>query len=77
MRGFHLQLLIAVATAQRNYDWGGSDWGEDKCRNGKQQSPVDVHHVTKSQNLEIHLDQGYNYYNSTTGRTTYNERYDI
>ena len=62
MRSFYLQILTAVSFAHDYHD-GGSRW-DGKCRYGKQQSPIDVHMVTKNEALDIHLNQGYNYYSS-------------
>ena len=63
MLSLHLQLLTAVSVAL-DYHNGGERW-DGKCRYGKQQSPIDVHMVTKNDALDLYLNQGYNYYSKS------------
>ena len=72
MRSFNFQLLAAVSFALDFYD-GGSRW-DGNCRYGKQQSPIDIHMVTKNENLDLYLNQGYNYYDPNFGRSPRIER---
>ena len=72
MRSFNLQLLAAVSFAL-DYRDGGSRWDDNNCKYGKQQSPIDIHMVSKNENLDLYLNQGYNYYSEGSGKTIYIE----
>ena len=66
MRSFCFQLYAAVSFA---VDYTRQDWNEGSCKHGKQQSPIDINMVTKNANLDLYLNQGYDYYNPDSGRT--------